>query len=792
MALIGKFGIGGAIDKILSAGDIDSPKAESAIEKLESSRIDAVSRIMDLLETGPKINQSLLTKLLDRLLDNSTIGIVMDQLMRLDAMAQKDIISLVSKSRAFDPHMLLPYLKEPLPKQTRKNLLMAHRRHFTGVKLLRSIGKTDPELWETLFELIHGSADEAILPEAVATSRSKNPVLRSYITQLISEFKGAAASEALLLLAFDDDKGVREKAIIGLTRQKADIPAKDLMRMLHHAEGKELQLIKILLKNCKDIDLGKYLVKILLSKNVELTEIIMQVLGDIINEHIIRDILQGLEGKDPWVKEDIITALSEKGGDRYISAVGKLTKDDDEAIRAIALEALEQGDINNPAVLDSLRESLNTDDYLSKQNAIRKLGEAKDTQSVDKLLSIMANDPRSATAVLEALGNIGDSRALPDVFDLLNSSEIQLQRSALECLPKLITDQYATGVRDQLIAHANKLHVAVGQTLIETLESLTASFGLARDSAYNNSLKKIVQDLSADKEKFVESDNKDVSESDPIMSLEVGMDLGGRYKLVREIGRGGYGSVWLVKDTIIDEELVMKFLHAELVTDGIAAERFIREVRLARKVTHPNIIRLHDYLSLDKVSAISMEYFDGYPLSDEIHKGAIEIHRAIKMLKMMCDALQAAHEVEVIHRDLKPANILLNDEDTIKIVDFGIAAASKQAESRLTRTGTLVGTPTYISPEQIQGKKVDGRTDMYSLGIIMYEMLTGAPPYVADDPMALVFMHVEGKARRIEDVNPLVPTELADIIHRCMAPSPEDRFQDMNELGRAFDQVEID
>ena len=282
-----------------------------------------------------------------------------------------------------------------------------------------------------------------------------------------------------------------------------------------------------------------------------------------------------------------------------------------------------------------------------------------------------------------------------------------------------------------------------------------------------------------------------VKEEEFELDLTEGQVLSNRYKLVKEIGRGGYGSVWLVEDTFIQEQLVMKFLHQALVSDEVAIERFVRELRLARKITHANIIRLFDYLDLGNIAAISMEYFAGTPLSQIIHQGVVEPARAVKLAGIISAALQTAHQADVVHRDTKPANILVDENDTVKIVDFGIAAASKHAESRLTRTGTLVGTPTYISPEQIQGKPVDGRTDLYSLGVIMYEMLAGQPPYRAEDPMALGFMHVEGNARRLEKVNPAVPVALADIVHRCIAPDPDDRYQSMAELRRALSQLDL-
>jgi serine/threonine-protein kinase len=282
-----------------------------------------------------------------------------------------------------------------------------------------------------------------------------------------------------------------------------------------------------------------------------------------------------------------------------------------------------------------------------------------------------------------------------------------------------------------------------------------------------------------------------LEKQDTELNLEQGQVLANRYKLVKEIGRGGYGSVWLVEDNFIKEQLVMKFLHQSLVSDEVAVERFVRELRLARKITHTNIIRLFDYLDLGPVAAISMEYFPGQALSSIVHQGAMEPTRVIKLIKAISGALDVAHQADVIHRDMKPANILVDEKDNIKIVDFGIAAASKHAESRLTRTGTLVGTPTYISPEQIQGKVVDGRTDLYSLGVIMYEMLAGQPPYQAEDPMALVFMHVEGNARRVEEINPVIPKDLADIVHKCIAPDPNSRYQSMAELAQALSEVQL-
>jgi len=544
----------------------------------------------------------------------------------------------------------------------------------------------------------------------------------------------------------------------------------------------------------------------------------------------------------------IIQALAENCGDRFTRAVAILAKDPDEKIRSLAIEAINAGDIGDPEIIDLIRAHIG--DNLPKKiktSFINKLGNVKDSATVKALTKVLRSDPEQRIIVLQKLEKIADEGPLADVFEMLADDNGDVQRAALSCLSQIIPKQFAGQIREQLLGNADKLDQKALPKLIDLLEGITDKHRLPETTTYKNAIEKLKKDASGEMELAApssfdvttpaatqaggdafgmagdapftsdvpfsndpdnpfggmdndifgtgevslpkEEDKK--SEEDFAIDLVAGQVLANRYELVREIGRGGYGSVWLVEDNFIKEQLVMKFLHQALVSDEIAIERFVRELRLARKITHTNIIRLFDYLDLGSVAAISMEYFAGNALSSIIHKGVVEPARAVKLAIIISTALESAYQGEVVHRDMKPANILVDDSDMVKIVDFGIAAASKHAESRLTRTGTLVGTPTYISPEQIQGRAVDGRTDLYSLGIIMYEMMAGHPPYRAEDPMALVFMHVEGDARRLDEVNPVVPKEVADIVHKCILPEPDDRYQSMAELAQALSQVNL-
>ena len=269
-----------------------------------------------------------------------------------------------------------------------------------------------------------------------------------------------------------------------------------------------------------------------------------------------------------------------------------------------------------------------------------------------------------------------------------------------------------------------------------------------------------------------------------ITMLEPGAVLGERYRVIRRVGQGGFSTVFLVEDTIVHEEVILKILNSQVALDSNMIKRFIHELRYARKVTHENVIRIYDFTPLGQSYAISMEYFPGHGLDKELQDGKpVNSKRGLKIIWDVCRGVSAAHQVDVVHRDLKPPNILINDQGMVKIVDFGVAAVTSDMSTRLTRVGTLIGTPTYMAPEQVRSRGIDARTDIYSLGVIMYELFTGRPPYMGDD-MAVLFQHVEGNPVPPRQANPDLPPALEEIILKAMAVDPEQRFQSVDELRR--------
>jgi serine/threonine-protein kinase len=266
-------------------------------------------------------------------------------------------------------------------------------------------------------------------------------------------------------------------------------------------------------------------------------------------------------------------------------------------------------------------------------------------------------------------------------------------------------------------------------------------------------------------------------------NLPIGTRLLDRYRVMRRIGGGGFGSVYLVEDVVVREELVLKVLSPHLSMDENMIRRFVQELKYTRRISHPNVIRIYDLIHLGGAHAISMEYFPAQDLGRILKdKGRIPVGRAMTIAAQVCEGLTAAHDASVTHRDIKPPNILVGDNDVTKIVDFGLASVGAGAGSRLTKSGILVGTPEYISPEQITGGEVDGRADLYSFGVVMYEMLTGTQPFSGDNAVNVLFQHLEGSVKPLRELLPELPESVERLVQRAMAKDPKDRPSSAVEL----------
>jgi len=270
--------------------------------------------------------------------------------------------------------------------------------------------------------------------------------------------------------------------------------------------------------------------------------------------------------------------------------------------------------------------------------------------------------------------------------------------------------------------------------------------------------------------------------------LPRGTIFAGRYEIIEELGQGGMGKVFKVFDKEINAKVALKLIKPEVAANKNAIERFRNELRTARDISHKNVCRMYDLGREAENYYITMEYVPGEDLKSFIRRARrLDIGTAVSIARQICEGLAEAHRLGVVHRDLKPGNIMIDREGNAKIMDFGIAR-SLEAKG-ITGTGVMIGTPEYMSPEQVEGKEADQRADIYSLGIILYEMVTGTVPFEGDTAFAVALKHKSEQAESPKKVNPLIPEDLTRLILKCLEKNRDARYQGAGEVATELARI---
>jgi serine/threonine-protein kinase len=608
----------------------------------------------------------------------------------------------------------------------------------------------------------------------------------------------------------DANKAVRREALNGLAKAGGEIDIGAVTAMLRDPDLTiQSQAIEVITTANHPDSMG-YLLDVLQDESEYVRRAAVEVLNEIGNPSTIKDLLDALRDKDWWVRVRAADALGTIGGPKVVEATLSLLRDEDEFIRRSAIEILNT--TKDDRALNALIDALADPDWWVRERAVDALAELGNREAVPALIGLLNEHPEGSPVIINALIRFGDAST---VLPLLSHLDIEREEQAAQILGILSNCTDGDQVEAVMQSLRALLEQADGRILDltkQTLESLSSRFAKRpapctptpvtsdvrptrvlscldpRDSAQST-----VADVT-DSGRPVASPAADAAAatattiiSDPT-ALTAGTVVGDRYRVIRHIEGGAFGVVVLVEDIVLNEEVILKFLRPHVASDPKVISRFMQELRCARKISHENVIRIHDFLLLGNAYAISMEYFPSQPLSAEIERcGTIEPMRALQIASDTCAGMIVAHGADIVHRDLKPANVLINDHDQVKIVDFGLAAAASFAGTRITTAGMAVGTPTYMSPEQIRGHEFDARTDIYSLAVILYEMLTGRPPYTGPDPISILYQHLEGKFVRPRERVPSIPQSVEAVIIKAMATEPEARYQSVLELRQAIE-----
>jgi eukaryotic-like serine/threonine-protein kinase len=789
------------IADIKAAGDGSGADAYKALDRLGKLGPAAIPRIIDALSNADRQETEAFVRVLSALIDNKSLAQVVTALEDANPRTSAAIVAALSAGREYNPQLLLPLLDDPkAPRGPIVSVLAAQKSRLQARDLLSRAYNQEATEKAALFRIIGDIADTSLLPELLSRLEGKDPIARTHIISIVSRFNRPDVAEALQAQLRDTNKFIRQAVLNALARLDGNVDPAVLCDVLRDPDVETQQKAIDAVVRANHPDTMKYLVSVLKDESEGARRAAVEVLNEIGTPQHIKFLLQSIKDDDWWVRSRAADALAKIGGPRVIEASLELIRDQDEDVRRAAIEILNQ--TKDERAVSHLIEATHDADWWVRERAVDALAEIGSRAAMPALLGMLdAVDDRSLPTVVRAIGKLGDSSQLVRLLPLLDNPSKEARLEVIAAISRLADDQSVDAVRAKLedvgalVADPTVSHAAL-RAVEDLANRFTGGAATARQASASMMESRPTLVRPADVGRTLLTDRADVEtivkkareqQRLDVSTLKPGDVLEGRYKFVRKIGKGAFGTVLLMEDTVVEEQLVLKFLNPNVSQDEEMMKRFVHELRYSRKITHRNVIRIYDFLHIRGNYAISMEYFPSHTLGNEVNDKPLPLPKAVRFAIDIATGMTVAHQSGIIHRDLKPANVLINEEGLVKIVDFGVAAAQHQGDTQLTKTGYVIGSPKYMAPEQILGKKVDERADIYSLGVMLYEMLTGEPPYHRGDHMAVMYQHVQGKAKAPIEVNPGIPPGLSEIVTKAMSVDKARRFQSMEEMRAALE-----
>ena len=803
------------ITEIRSSSDPANAATQKTIAKLKELGPGAIEPVFAALPDADKNATLAFVEVLGGLVSQKTFPQFVEGLIQGSPRVVAGISWALTGSRNYPPNLLLEALSTPgVSKSAVLEVIAAQKNRFSVRELLQAAYTQEPNEKAALFRIIGEISDASSVSELLGRVHGKDPIARVHIINLLARHNTPEVQTALQGLLKDPNKLIRGATLSALQRMDGPIDIERVCALLKDPEiDVQNKAIDVVIK-ANNPDTIKFLIEVLKDENENARRAAVEVLNEVGNAKSVKYLLEALKDSDWWVRSRAADALGKIGGPKVIDAVLQLVRDKDDDIRRAAIEILNQ--TKDERAVESLIQATRDQDWWVSERAVDALAEIGSKRAVPRLMEMLqAANTKAMPIVVRALGKLGDARIVDALMPMMARPEREVRIEVIQALARLVDERRAEQLRSELQAQISSPDQTISRMAAQAISELENRLaGLTPTTATPTSavtptalrppqpppqpppLPPIAPPVEGARTMLMSetavaqaAKAAEAAARLDIQTLKSGDIIEGRYKYIDRIGRGAFGTVLLMEDTVVDERLILKFLNPNVSTDEEVMKRFVHELRYSRKITHKNVIRIYDFLYIQGNYAISMEYFPSHTLGSEIiNEKPVELKRAVQFGIDICTGMTVAHQVGIVHRDLKPANVLINQESLLKIVDFGVAAAHREGDTQLTKTGYVIGSPKYMAPEQILGKKVDERADIYALGVMLYELVTGVPPYSRGDHMSVMYQHVQGKARIPQEINPALPPGLSDLVMKSMSVDKTKRHQSMEEMRAALER----
>src|SRR6267142_1604143 len=662
------------VTEIRSSNDPTGAATQKAVARLKDVGPGAIEAVLAALPDADKGSTMAFVEVLTGLVSQKTFPQFMRGLVEGSPRVISGISWALTSSRNYPPHMLLEALTTPgISKPTVLEVIAAQKTRFGVRELLAAAYTQEPNEKAALFRVIGEIADKESIPELIGRVQGKDPIARVHIINTLARFNTPEVQTALQGLLKDPNKLIRGATLSALQRMNGPIDIERVCALLRDPEIDVLnRAIDVVIK-ANHPETIRYLIEVLKDENENARRAAVEVLNEIGNAKSVKYLLEALKDSDWWVRSRAADALGKIGGPKVIEAVLQLVRDKDDDIRRAAIEILNQ--TKDERAVDSLIQATHDSDWWVSERAVDALAEIGSKRALPRLAEMLqsAANGKAMPIVVRALGKLGDSKLVDTLLPLIGRPEREIRIEAIQALSRVADEARAGQVREELQAQVlspdqtiSRMAALAVRELDNRIAGVTALPAGATPTPTQAGVRPpqlappeaartlLISDQAlAQATKTAEAANRL-----DIQTLKPGDIIEGRYKYIDRIGRGAFGTVLLMEDTVVDERLILKFLNPNVSQDEEVMKRFVHELRYSRKITHKNVIRIYDFLYIQGLYAISMEYFPSHTLGSEIvNEKPVILKRAVKFGIDIATGMAVAHQAGIVHRDLKPANV---------------------------------------------------------------------------------------------------------------------------------------